>query len=299
MNRWPLSNLDPDAAMDFLGYVEERHRVWTARQVGAPQPWTDDPIIASRKFTNVFRLLDPGSQFVITDLFDEYLEAQDYLMRCFLYRHTNLPRAWRAFRAEAGRYPLIEDLPRVRAFWHDYRARGERVFSGAYMIYPQSSTPGTDKVDAILDLTTRLFVDGVVAHEFVSAGSWEGAFQSLRRNKGVADFMSMQILTDFGYGTDFHENDFVVPGPGARKGASYLGVSAETAIEWGFSVLAEVPNPPVIFGKHRPSRMDVQNCLCEFSKYARYQSKPSKQAPYTPANLGVQLAPKQPPFWNI
>lgn len=33
---------------DFLAFVVERHRIWEQRQAGLPQPWTSDPVLASR-----------------------------------------------------------------------------------------------------------------------------------------------------------------------------------------------------------------------------------------------------------
>jgi hypothetical protein len=44
--------------------VVERHKIYLARQNNEPQPWTTDPVLRNRKFTNMFRVLDPGSQFV-------------------------------------------------------------------------------------------------------------------------------------------------------------------------------------------------------------------------------------------
>jgi alpha-glutamyl/putrescinyl thymine pyrophosphorylase clade 1 len=83
-----------DAALTFLEFVEERHRIWERRQAGSPQPWTDNPILASHKFTNVYRWLDPGSQFVIEELQDLELSPSDNLMRFFLYRHTGRVETW-------------------------------------------------------------------------------------------------------------------------------------------------------------------------------------------------------------
>lgn len=293
--------IDVDAAMSFVEFVHERHRVWQKRQAGKPQPWTDDPVLATRKFTNVFRVLDPGSQFVVTSLLSDDPDPADFLMRCFLYRHTNLPEAWRAVQADLGEFPTRENLESVREIFHDIKQAGGRVFSGAYMIYPQSSVPGTDKIDSIIDLTKSLFVQSQIDVQFLRAETQADRFAVLRRNKGVADFMSMQILTDFGYSTEFREDEFVVPGPGARKGAAFLWMEAEEAIEWGFSTL-QAMGPPLIWGSgnrgHFLSRMDVQNCLCEFSKYVRYQSKPSPQKLYSPAHPGVQLTPVLPPTWH-
>jgi hypothetical protein len=285
--------IDVDASMAFLDFVAARHQVWEARQKGEPQPWTDDRVVATRKFTNVFRLLDPGSQFVITDLVEPGVGAGDYLMRCFLYRHTNRVEAWQAYAAETGGYPTIGDLDDLRDFWHSYKDEGGQVFSGAYMIYPQSSTPGTDKIDSILDLTTRLFREDRIYNPFMVAKTQREKFGVLRSNKGVADFMSMQILTDFGYDTEFREDEFVVPGPGARKGAAALGMSGEEAIEWGIRAVGRYE----VEG-HRISRMDVQNCLCEFSKYVRFASKPSPQKLYSPAHPGVQSKPVLPKHWT-
>lgn len=293
--------IDTDAALTFLDFVLERHRVWEKRQAGLPQPWTEDPVLATRKFTNVFRFLDPGSQFVIQHLLHE--DPEQTLARCFLYRHTNLPSAWMAYAVEHGSMPdVLGGLDFLEEFWMDYKADGGKVFSGAYMIYPQSSVPGTDKVTSIIDLTRRLFVSGSrVRHDFMNARSQTERFAALRTNRGVADFMSMQILTDFGYGTEFREDDFVVPGPGAIKGAAALGLKGPEAIEWGCLTLSE--EPPLVpaddYGEHylTPSRMDVQNCLCEFSKYVRFASKPSPQKLYPPAHPGVQLKPVLPPQW--
>lgn len=294
--------IDVDSCMTFLHFVDERHRVWQRRQAGDPQPWTADPVLATRKFTNVFRLLDPGSQFVIQHLLHE--DPEQTLARCFLYRHTNLPSAWLAYASEFGSMPdVLGGLDTLEEFWLEYKAGGGRVFSGAYMIYPQSSVPGTDKIVSIVDLTRRLFVSGSrVRHDFMNATNQTDRFAALRTNKGVADFMSMQILTDFGYGTEYREDTFVIPGPGCRKGAAYLGMTGEEAIEWGWKTIQETDEQPLIWGSgnrgHFLSKMDIQNCLCEFSKYVRFASKPSPQKLYAPAHPGVQSAPVLPPRWH-
>ena len=47
----------------------------------------------------------------------------------------------------------------------------------------------------------------------------------------------------------------------------------------------------------KPSLMDVQNCLCEFSKYVRFLEKPKPANPYVPAHPGPQPAPLLPGHW--
>lgn len=315
--------IDVDACLTFLDFVQERHSVWEKRQAGEPQPWTDDPVLATRKFTNVFRLLDPGSQFVITDLLEDELPPEEFLMRCFLYRHTGRVETWQHLEVTLGRYPLIEDLDDVLKIWTEYRGLGKTskrgagdrgakggadhkvfdrpIFTGAYLVFPQSAEPGTDKLESIIRLTQRLACEGAFTR-FVDAGSQTEKFAALRSNKGVADFMSMQVLTDFGYSTEFRENQFVVSGPGARRGALALGMEPEDAVEWAYQAVQYLGPVPLVWGSgkrgHFMSRMDVQNCLCEFSKYVRFASKPSPQKPYSPAHPGVQSTPVLPPGWH-
>jgi hypothetical protein len=317
--------IDVDAGMTFLDFVVERHKVWEKRQHDKCQPWTDDPILNSRKFTNVFRWLDPGSQFVITDLLEPGLPPEEFLFRCFLYRHTGRIEVWQFLEVMMGGYPLIQDLEDVREIFKIYKgetkvgARGNEygkqagrpgrekktfqrpLFTSAYLVFPQSSTPGTDKMDSIIDLTKRLFVEQCIYKEFLVSLEQRRRFAALRNNKGVADFMSMQVLTDFGYSTEFRENDFVVLGPGARKGATallgpYTG-KLDDVLEWAWKTLVSHPEQPMV-GDRRLSLMDVQNCLCEFSKYVRFASKPSPEKLYTPAHPGLQSKPVLPPLWR-
>lgn len=300
-----------DAQLDFLDFVSARHNAWKARQAGVPQPWTDDPIVNTRKFTNVFRVLDYGSQFVLTDLLDPELDPQDQLMRLFLYRHTGRVEVWQYLQVALGEYPTRANLWDVFEAWQEYRGVGvtklqnrrsssERIgnaggfshtiyerpmFTNAYLVFPQSQVPGTDKLRSIVELTERLFVDGSVGEDFLRARTQADRFAVLRSQKGVADFMSMQILTDWGYGTDFREDEFVIAGPGARKGAAALGMPAEEAIRWAVKSIRGMEQPPLLDSRY-PSYMDAQNCLCEFSKYVRYQQKPTPPALYTPAHPG-------------
>jgi hypothetical protein len=306
--------VNPDMAMAYCDFVEERHRVWEARQLGAPQPWTADPILAGRKFTNVFRVLDPGSQYIF-ELADP--DPRTELMRLFLYRHTGRVEVWEYLTLTVG-LPTPETLGETLSALQAYRGEsrvitcgtttvggGSRkgrlhdkpVFTSAYLVFPQSATPGTDKLESIIDLTARLFSDGQLVDEWLDARNLEARFAVLRRNKGVADFMSMQILTDWGYLHPQDENSFVRPGPGAIKGAKVIAPSWPTmkVLEWAWDHWQCSSSAPQL-GTRRPSLMDTQNTLCEFSKYARYLERPDT-GPYKPAHPGPQQPPRLPLHW--
>jgi hypothetical protein len=288
---------------DFLRFVVERHRIWEKRQAGLPGPWTDDPVLASRKFTNVFRVLDPGTQFVLSDLIPEAPSDRELLMRLFLYRHTGRVDAWEYLSVMLGTYPTVDMLEDVRAAWKDYRSATGKFFTNAYLVFPQSDTPGTDKLDSIVDLTRRLFTPGSpddVMPDWSRARTQKERFDVLRRNKGVGDFMSMQVLADWNYAQDEdREDDFLVPGPGSRKGAKALDPSRPvTAVVRDVVLevrsLADCPR----VGYRVPSLMDIgSNLLCEWSKYDRFRRQPAAK-PYQPAHPGPQPDPILPTYYN-
>lgn len=314
----------------YLDFVRNRHSIWTLRQANAPQPWTDDPILATRKFTNVYRVLDHGSQFLFDGMLDG--EPEDVLMRCFLYRHTGRVDAWLyASVMLGGRWPVLDDIADggLLEIFKEYRGAGvttkmspgarnpnggswmkysRSVFTNAYLVFPQTHDKGSDKLESILSLTERVFVDsGDFTRSFLAAaGDAPRRFALLRGNKGVGDFMAMQILTDWGYsehGADHDENSFVVAGPGSRRGAAHVDPTRKPAdIIANYREVLGLLGHELVSGSvsRPPSLMDVQNTFCEFSKYVRYLSNGGNRSlptQYVPAHPGAQPAPYLPVHW--
>lgn len=276
--------------------VTERHRIWLARLNGESQPWTEDPVLANRKFTNMFRVLDPGSQFVF-DLADE--DPVTVIARLVFYRITNSPSTWYAMRAAHGRYPTAADFVHQSAPLFQtldaYRKSGNRIFSGAYIIVPEPGTTN-DKLGGVLRVA-RTFVTEK-AEAFIRANSEEERFAVLRSTPGLGKFLSMQILTDWTYLQPTRPDlSFIVAGPGAIRGAALLhsamkpeNVIYDLTLDW-------MDHPVVAAGGRSLTPMDVQNTLCEFGKYARETVAPHKKSAYRPAHPGPQSAPIFPQWW--
>lgn len=280
----------------YLRMVEERHRIWMLRQHNAEYPWTTDPVLANRKFTNMFRVLDPGSQFVFA--LRDRKNPKDELARLVFYRITNLPSTWYALRIALGRFPEAGDFlvgQGVLEALHAHRAAGNRIFSGAYIIVPEPGT-ANDKIDGAIRVTQQFILEG--SEEFLAADSMEARFAALRSTPGLGNFLSMQILTDWTYlQPDQPDLSFVVAGPGARRGAALLnpGTEAEYVIR---DLTSEWIGHPILTLEGRSlTPMDVQNTLCEFSKYAREVVTPRKKTPYRPAHPGAQARPILPEWW--
>jgi hypothetical protein len=146
---------------------------------------------------------------------------------------------------------------------------------------------------------------------------------------GFAEFAGYQLLLNLSYTDLFHfnENDFVVPGPGARSGLvrCFRGVTdaqlrsspslAFDLMSWmhenqdehfqrlGFKI-------PMINGHHRMQLPDIEHALCEVDKLSRILHpsvpgvgrKSSKLPPYRPRGgddvIGVPNPIVLPAAWN-
>lgn len=279
--------IDPDVAATFFDFVIERHTLYERRQEGLPQEeWTSDPVLQTKKMTNVFRWLDPGSQFVITDLLPD-VDPLDALFRCAMYRYTNWPDTWTWLRDQIGHYPIISDFPVLLDALQERRAQGHQMFSGAYMIVPQPGRKG-DKLEQVLKV-----VGDINLSRFVAAETQAERHAALTETYGIGDFLGLQILTDYMYrfGDKDTEDEFVVPGPGSLRGTALFAPShtTESVIRWAHRSLLKMPECPTLLGR-QPSVMDVQNCFCEFSKFV----KGPRNTLYRPAHPGPLPAPTTP-----
>lgn len=287
---------DEEALEIYRDMVAERHLIWQRRQVGEPPPWTENPILSKLKMTNMYRVLDPGSQFVF-ELNDD--EPIDVIARLVFYRVTNLPSTWRAIKDALGCYPAAGDFIHKNAnlfqMLDEYRQAGNRVFSGAYIIIPEPGT-ANDKVGGALRLTRHFVTEK--AEAFIRAESQREKFEILQSTPGLGRFLSMQILTDWNYlQPEEPDLSFVVAGPGARRGAAILcanvpaeDVIADLTTEWQH-------DPDVRLVGRGLTTMDVQNTMCEWSKYARELVKVRKKTTYKPAHPGTQPSPVVPAWW--
>lgn len=276
--------------------VRERHRIWEKRQYGVRAPWTEDPVLSKLKMTNMFRVLDPGSQFVF-DLNSR--DPLDVIARLVAYRITNLPDTWRSLSEGLGHYPTASDFVNhpgaIVNILQDRQEDGLRVFSGAYIIVPEPGT-ANDKVEGVVTVTRRFIMNHGGA--FLSATTEDERFKALLSTPGLGVFLSMQILTDWGYLQKTEPDlSFVMAGPGARRGAAILNpdITPEDVI-YDLATMWSDDNLVQLEGR-RLTPMDVQNTLCEWSKYARESVTLRRKNPYVPAHPGRQPKPVVPHWW--
>lgn len=252
-----------------IKFARSRHRLWEGKPVKSQ-------ILPYRKFTNVFRVLDRGSQYLL-NLMNIHDNTLDRVALSYFYRQVNRPDTMDAIiESNEGYLPEAADI--FNPMWYDavvkpvIEARPGAFLNGAYIILIKPSDPrGT--YEKMRDV-------------FPAAAPWLGHVADvdnlatrvmlLQETPGLGPFLAMQIATDLGYceGEPDQENDYILAGPGSRKGVGYmLGKSGPATDKEARDVITNFPlenMPKLPYSNGRPpSLMDIQNVFCEFSKYVR------------------------------
>lgn len=276
---------------EFYRFMKAREMVRRNRAAGFPKPWTDDEILQNYKFTNVHRHHDRTSDQLRRDHYGPNFWAHraEILMNCALFRYFGTVE----FALAVGWQEFDDfDFEGIKETATERLAKGERVFTGAYVITNQGiSAPKQEVVvDVFLKSLWQVIQDSWV--KFEKETSWEVLVDHMRTIKGFggSGFMTKEILLDTTY-TSFwgvpeeHPNDgtFSFPtdwwsytpvGPGARRGAArVLGDNLAHALneQETQKVIKELM---LAQGEHwlvgdKLCPHDIQFQLCEFDKYER------------------------------
>ena len=81
----------------YWRFAAERQAIFFRRVRGETQPWTDDPVLATYKFTNAYRVADRVSQFLIRHvIYREDLPGtpREVFFRILLFKLFNKIETW-------------------------------------------------------------------------------------------------------------------------------------------------------------------------------------------------------------
>lgn len=264
----------------YWRFAAERQAIFFRRLNGGVAPWTDDKILSTFRFTNVYRASDRVSQYLIRHvIYDGDHSAQDLVFRIILFKFFNKIGTWELLESHVG--PISYSTYRFDNYDQiltEAMSAGTRIYSSAY-IMPSGGRNYSRKHRAHLRLLEMMMRDKL-PKKLAACPSMKHAFALLRGYPMIGDFLAYQYVTDLNYSelTDFSEMEFVVPGPGARSGLckcfSDLGDWPEDEIlRW------VTENQDAQFSERqlefrllwgRPLQLiDCQNLFCEIDKYAR------------------------------
>jgi hypothetical protein len=214
-------------AQPFWDWITKRHSIYLKRAAGEPAPWTDDEILQSYSFCNVFRELDKVTVWLREKWREPYADnAQLWIAMC-LARQINWPETL----AEVGFPEHGYDAKAIRAALETRKARGEKVYTGAYMISaPSGEFAGMAKPEYTAHIVCGALWDARHEYEAMFASGRQPTMQEvhawLRQFRGWGDFMAYEVVTDLRHTRYLRSardiNTWAVAGPGAIRGLHRL-----------------------------------------------------------------------------
>lgn len=258
----------------WLYWIREREAIRQLREQGKPPPWTTDPVMAGTRFTNVRRMDDKVSRWLL-QWYGTELSPQEAVVAATFGRLVNRPETldiyspgWPGWSTKSARAAM-----RIRA------AQRRPVFTGAYII--NSAEQGSSKIETVLSIVNTV-VSRAEVPGWVNTWTMQAMHSNLTTVPGIGSFIAGQIVADMRHIArgDWDDRHTWAPvGPGSARGAAWLlgrDVPVRTQREFE-DVLAALMNVarrrvPKIHCERKLEAMDYQNTLCELSKYVRVKS---------------------------
>lgn len=300
----------------YWTFADRRNKVFYNRISNQQGPWTNDPVIQSNRFTNVFRAADRVSQFLVRTQYNEK-DPVNTLFKTLLFKIFNKIETYSFLEKEIGLISIYDfSLNAYDKFLTNRFATGKRIYSAAYIMPSAGSTFGHKfKHTNHLALLEMMFKNEIFQF-IVNSKSLEEVYNHLLSYPSLGSFLAFQYAIDINYSTvtNFSEMDFVVAGPGAKNGIlkcfkSMGDYSFEDIIKWmADNQEAECAQygieSPSLWGR-RLQLIDCQNLFCEVDKYLRVTS-PKLSGPSGRTRIKQKFKdPKGPiefffpPKWNI
>lgn len=244
--------------------------------------WSDDPVMGTTRWCNVHREDDKVTRWMR----DNWSTHESPIWWFALGRFLNYIPTLESIVEHGiyGRYrgsadpAVLPSLDGLREGLKAKRAAGKKVFTSAYTI----STCGVsmDKIDYVMGVMGRIQAaeeNRILPCEAPpAAASLENAHKWLTSIKGLGSFLAAQIIADMKNtkGHPLQQADdwytWAAPGPGSMRGLeAYFG--AKVSLKQFMPLLRRVKTEvePLILPMPPICMQDMQNCMCEFSKYVK------------------------------
>lgn len=276
----------------LVAFMKERHRIHLRRQAGASKPWTKDPVLKTFKFCNVYRELDAVSIWIREKIREPFAEHSHLWFALAVARQINWPGTLKEL-LDAGLIPPKADFwdkAAARALMMNRKARGEKLYTGAYMLNAHGRGPDDPSDKAFF--TCYLVLDSIwqARDSFMKAfevGTLESVHAAFLPHHGWGSFTAAQVVADLKYTrylpVETTEDwwTWAASGPGSRRGLNVV-LGREPSAPWCESEWLETLQKLQREVNARWAALDIgpslhaqdlQNCLCEYFKYTRGWSR--------------------------
>lgn len=299
----------------FWMFIAERQNIFFKRIQDESKPWTDDEILAQYKFTNVYRVCDRVSQYLIRNIIysKKIYSDEDLLFRILFFKIFNRIETWENCEKALGDICFSTfNFASYDAILTDLMSN-YKIYSAAYIMPSGVSSFGyNEKHKNHLKLLDYMFNDNIVG-KLAATSSLKDVYNLLLGYPTIGSFLAFQYAIDINYSEliDFSEMSFVKAGPGALRGIKKCFPNSTKTPEEIISLVAENQDSEFgirginfkKIGNRNMQLIDCQNVFCEFDKYTRV-SNPEISA----GNVRIKQKFNEnrskieyffPPKWNI
>ncbi len=301
----------------YWKFAQLRQQVFLRRLDDSIGPWTNDSVIQSYRFTNVFRASDRVSQKLISLQYEVDSNPAELFFKTMLFKIFNKIETYAFLERELGNIGYATfDFARYDELLTYRMSIGKPIYSAAYIMPSAGNVFGYKlKHSNHLALLSRMMEEKVY-DKLMNAESLEAVYKILLSYPSFGSFLAFQYTIDLNYSsmTNFSEMDFVVAGPGAKNGISKcfesLGdYSFEDVIRWMADNQEEEADmyeysAPTLWGR-RMQLIDCQNVFCEVDKYLRMThpevsgESGRKRIKQTFTSTGKPIKLFFPPKWGV
>lgn len=251
---------------------------------------TSDPILSKYRFCNVRREDDRVTRWIREHIIVPYAQHEHLAIMLCVARTINWPPTLQRLIESPDGWPADSRFcpERMTAVLMDWQSRGEKVYTGAYMIRAES-----DKRAPWYSWPKQRYIAEIVIGKLWEqrydwqhldtdgTQSSQGVWEYLQMFTGWGPFMAGQVVTDLKHTRILENcsdwNTWTALGPGSRRGLNRLhsrpvkkALSQEEGLGEINDLKAQLDEPGKIWPWLQPMELaDVQNCLCEFDKYER------------------------------
>ena len=267
--------LQEEAVSRYFHFCIERHNIYIRKTVlQEPWPWTEDEILRTYRFTNLFRELDTGTIYCQKYIRDALAGHPELFFNVALYRSYNRISTHEFI----GNFLVTYDMDCVLEMVRAYRDEGNPIVTGAHML--GTNTRGHDKVYQVFGRAAQFLWDNRRELEPKPGDTLKQAFDRLNGIvPGFGSFISYEVITDLRWTRLLQDASDIMtwanPGPGAKRGLNrILGLDVKTKKKDQvyidcmetllFKSLERMPST-----SPRWEMREVEHSLCEFDKYER------------------------------
>lgn len=284
-----MSELTPN--VHALGeYMVDRLNILKSKNAGLPKPWTKDKVLQEYRFCNVYREDDTVTIWIEQNIRKPYANHKDLWLMLALARQINWPDTLQEMIDSDYWFDKPGfSLDGLVDVMHKRQDRGEKVYTGAYMIRAESNKNAPwyheSKHWYIVNITVGKLMEHrqIFEDEFLNpARSLQSVWDLFQRPEfiGWGPFLAYEVVTDLRHTRYLKDAPDIMTwanaGPGAIRGLNRMygreldhqPKPEQTNAEM-FKLLQELTEMNIL----PPLEMrDIEHNLCEFDKLSRVRT---------------------------